>query len=343
MRKIIIAVLLAALSGLFLFGGCAAEIQKAEAAEPAAGTLSAELPKQTRVGFYLDTVITLTAYTDHPELLEKALETCGTYEQLLSRTVEGSDVWQINHAEGKTVTVSPETAEILRTAVQISELSGGAFDVTIAPASTLWDFTSGEQKIPAEDELAAAAEKIDWRKVQLEGNDVTLPAGMMIDLGGIAKGYIADELKSLLESKGVKHALINLGGNVLAVGGKKDGSPFKVGIQYPFKNEGEIIAAADVKDRSLVTSGSYERYVESDGKIWHHILDPKTGYAVDNDLVSVTICCESSLQADALSTSLFLLGLERGAKLIEQTDGVSALIITDDYELHTVGDFPLID
>ena len=192
MRKKIIAVLLAVLSGLFLLGGCANEIQKAEAAEPAAGTPSAELPKQTRIGFYLDTVITLTAYTDHPELLEKALETCGTYEQLLSRTVEGSDVWQINHAEGKTVTVSPETAEILRTAVQISELSGGAFDVTIAPASTLWDFTSGEQTIPAEDALASAAEKIDWRKLRVDGNDVTLPAGMMIDLGGIAKGYIAD-------------------------------------------------------------------------------------------------------------------------------------------------------
>ena len=155
MKKRIIAALLTVLLGLCLLSG--GETQRAESAEAASEEPTAELQKETRVGFYLDTVITLTAYTDHPELLEKALETCGTYEKMLSRTIEGSDVWKINHADGKTVTVSPETAEILQTAVQVSELSGGVFDITVAPASTLWNFTSGEQKIPAEEELAAAA------------------------------------------------------------------------------------------------------------------------------------------------------------------------------------------
>ena len=307
----------------------------------------------SRSGFYFDTVITITLYGETDEsLIDDCFQLCEQEEARLSHTVEDSEIWKINHAGGKPVEVSYQTGDLIREALSYSELTDGLFDISIAAVSDLWDFEDKSSALPDPNAVREAVTHVDYRKI-----DVSESSGdeeftctvrlddpdMQITLGGIAKGYIADELKSLLESKGVKHALINLGGNVLAVGGKKDGSPFKVGIQYPFKNEGEIIAAADVKDRSLVTSGSYERYVESDGKIWHHILDPKTGYAVDNDLVSVTICCDSSLQADALSTSVFLLGLERGAKLIEQTDGVSALIITDDYELHTVGDFPLID
>ena len=151
--------ILAALLALCLLGGCAQRQEAPEAqapvqAEPEAQTNMAEpkkqseLPKETRVGFFLDTVITLTAYTDKPELLEQGLELCGEYEKMLSRTIEGSDVWRINHAEGKTVTVSTETAEILRTAVEVGKLSGGAFDITIAPVSVLWDFNSGEKKIP---------------------------------------------------------------------------------------------------------------------------------------------------------------------------------------------------
>ena len=330
MRKKIIAVLLAVLSGLFLLGGCANEIQKAEAAEPAAGTPSAELPKQTRVGFYLDTVITLTAYTDHPELLEKALETCGTYEQLLSRTVEGSDVWQINHAEGKTVTVSPETAEILRTAVQISELSGGAFDVTIAPASTLWDFTSGEQTIPAEDALASAAEKIDWRKLRVDGNDVTLPAGMMIDLGGIAKGYIADAVKDKLEKEGIRNAVLSFGGNIVTIGMKPDGSPWRVGIQDIDEPTGKTMLVSLNYGGSTVTSGIYERGFTVDGVTYHHILSSETGWPVQNELASVTIFSDSSMTGDALSTAVFALGTEKGARMVESLEGIEALFIARD-------------
>ena len=289
-----------------------------------------ELPKETRVGFYLDTVITLTAYTDRPELLEAGLELCGEYEKKLSRTVEGSEVWQINHAEGKTVTVSPETAEILRTAATVSELSGGAFDVTVAPASTLWDFTSGEQKIPAEDELAAAAEKIDWRKVQLEGNDVTLPAGMMIDLGGIAKGYIADAVKKQLETEGIRSAILSFGGNIVAIGQKPDGSPWKVGIQDIDKPTGETMLVSLNYGGSTVTSGIYERGFTRDGVTYHHILSSRTGWPVQNELASVTIFTDSSALGDALSTAAFALGTEEGARLIEGIEGAEALFIARD-------------
>ena len=291
---------------------------------------TAELPKESRVGFYLDTVITLTAYTDRPELLEKGLELCGEYEKMFSRTIEGSDIWQINHAGGNTVTVSPETAEILQTAVRVSELSGGAFDITVAPASTLWDFTSGEQKIPAEEELAAAAQKIDYRKIRIEGNDVTLPEGMMIDLGGIAKGYIADAVKKHLEGEGIRSAILSFGGNIVAIGMKPDGSAWKVGIQDIDEPTGNTMMVSLNYGGSTVTSGIYERGFTVDGVTYHHILSSETGWPVQNELASVTIFSESSMMGDALSTAAFALGTEKGAQLIERQDGAEALFIARD-------------
>lgn len=293
--------------------------------------------------FFFDTVITITLYNDSdPSLIEDCFDLCSEYESLLSRTVEGSDVWNINHAGGKPTEVDPRTAGLIRDALSYSSLTDGRFDISIAAASTLWDFTDHDNDLPDPDALNEALQHIDYKKVHVSGNSVTLEdPEMMIDLGGIAKGFIADQLKSYLVDKGVKNALINLGGNVLAIGNKPDGSPYLIGIQYPFRDEGETIAAAMLSDSSLVTSGGYERYIEKDNEIYHHILDPQTGYAVDSDILSVSICCSSSLQADALSTCTFLLGYDEGAKLIESQKNVTALIITDDLKLHPVGDFPL--
>lgn len=294
------------------------------------GTARGEAARETRTGFYLDTVITLTAYTDRPELLEAGLEECGRYEQLLSRTVEGSDVWRINHADGQTVTVDPETAEILRTAVQISEISGGAFDVTIAPASTLWNFTDGEGKIPAAEALAEAAALVDWQAIRIEGNEVTLPAGRMIDLGGIAKGYIADAVKEKLEAAGIESAILSFGGNIVAIGQKPDGSPWRVGIQDIDQPTGVPMMVSLNFGGSTVTSGIYERGFEVDGIRYHHILDTATGWPVQNELASVTIFSEGSMMGDALSTAAFALGTEEGARLIEGLEGTEALFITRD-------------
>ncbi len=195
-----IAVLLAA---LFLCTGCSGEKIP---------------PKLSEVGFYLDTVITLTAYTEDKQILKDALQECGRYEQLLSKTVEGSDVWKINHAEGAPVEVSDDTIAILQCAKKIGDLSGGAFDVTIAPVSALWDFKSGEHTLPDADAIDRAAGMVDYTRMLIEGKTVTLPAGMMIDLGGIAKGYIADRIKAYLEKRGVKHAICSFGGNIVAIG-----------------------------------------------------------------------------------------------------------------------------
>ena len=294
------------------------------------GCASAQPKKQTVVGFYLDTVITLTAYVDDATVLNDALAECGRYEQLLSRTVEGSDVWRINHAGGQPVEVSNETLEILDVARQVSERSGGMFDVTIAPVSTMWDFTSGAAVVPDADAIAEAATLVNYTKVKTDNGLVTLPEGMMIDLGGIAKGYIADAVKGYLAERGVESAVLSFGGNIVAIGLKPDGSPWKVGIQDIDKPTGEYMLVSLNYGGSTVTSGIYERGFESGGVYYHHILDPNTGWPVQNELASVTIFSDSSMWGDALATAAFSLGTEAGTRLIEGIDGVEAVFIARD-------------
>ena len=313
-RKTKLCVLLLAV--MMLCSGCAGE------------TIPTKL---TEVGFYLDTVITLTAYTDDKRVLKDALEECGRYEKILSRTVEGSDVWRINHAKGETVEVSDDTMNILRCAQEISEKSGGAFDVTIAPVSTMWNFTKEPHELPDAEELAKAAEFVDYTRMKLEGNKVTLPEGMMIDLGGIAKGYIADQVKAYLEKQGVKYAILSFGGNIVAIGSEKpDGTPWKVGIQDIDKPTGEHMLVSLNKGGSTVTSGTYERGFDLDGVRYHHLLSAETGWPVQNELASVTIFSESSMEGDALSTTAFVLGTEKGLELIESLKGVEAVFIAKD-------------
>ena len=299
-------------AALLLCGGCSAE---------------KELQKLSEVGFYLDTVITLTAYTEDEQILKDAMEECGRYEQMLSRTIEGSDVWRINHADGEPVEVSEDTAAILRCAAEISRKSAGAFDITIAPASMMWDFTSGKAELPDAEALAAAAELVDYSKVQVEGNTVTLPKGMMIDLGGIAKGYIADRIKEYMKERGIEHAILSFGGNIVTIGKKPDGTDWKVGIQDIDKPTGEYMLVAANKGGSTVTSGIYERGFEIDGVRYHHLLNPKTGWPEQNELASVTILSDSSMEGDALATAAFILGREKGLELIESFPGAEAVFI----------------
>lgn len=176
---------------------------------------------------------------------------------------------------------------------------------------------------------------VNYEDVTIEGNKLTFAKeGMGLDLGAIAKGYIADKMKEFLVSKGVKSATINLGGNVLCIGKKTDNTPFRIGIQKPFADRSETIAILDIEDKSVVSSGIYERYFEKDGTFYHHILNPDTGYPYDNHLVSVTIISDQSMDGDGLSTSCFALGLEKGMELINSLPDVHAVFITDDYQLH---------
>ena len=295
-------------------------------------------------GMYFDTVVTVEVWGADREVLDHCEELCGYYEQLFSRTIEDSEVSKINNSCGQPVTVSDETAELIRLGLEYGDISNGYFDITIASASELWDFTDNEDKtLPDPEELAEAVTHIDYRNVKVDGNTVTLSdPDTKIDLGGIAKGYIADQLKEYLKEEGVEHALINLGGNMLAVGSKYDGSPFRIGLQKPFESDGTPIAVLEIDDQSVVTSGNYERYFEKDGTIYHHILDPGTGYPIQNDLYQVSIISDNSVDGDALSTTCYALGLEKGMELIQSLDGVEAVFVTSDYELHTTTeDLPL--
>ena len=295
------------------------------------GCAEKNLPKQAEVGFYLDTVITLTAYVEDRQVLKDALEECGRYERMLSRTVEGSDVWRINHANGAPVEVSDDTMRILQCAKEISEKSGGAFDVTIAPVSTMWNFTREPHELPDAEAIARAAELVDYTRMQLDGNTVTLPEGMMIDLGGIAKGYIADQVKEYLKGRGVQYAILSFGGNIVAIGKEKpDGTPWKVGIQDIDKPTGEHMLVSLNRGGSTVTSGIYERGFTLDGVRYHHLLSAETGWPVQNELASVTIFSESSMEGDALSTTAYMLGTEKGMELIESLEGIEAVFIARD-------------
>ncbi len=288
------------------------------------------LEKKSVVGFYFDTVITLSAYVTDDAPLKEALDECARYEKLFSRTVQGSDVWRINDEHGN-VAVSSDTAEMLRDALAISEASGGAFDPTVEPETKLWNFSGETAVLPDANALAEAATHVDYRKLVVSGDTVTLPDDMGLDLGGIAKGYIADRLSEFLRARGVTSALINLGGNVLTIGRRAtDDKPWVVGIQDPEADSGVNKMTFRAEDLSVVTSGNYQRYFILNGIRYHHLLDPVTGWPVENGLDSVTILSKSSAMGDALSTACYVLGLEKGMELIGKFDGIDAVFIGSD-------------
>lgn len=283
--------------------------------------------KNTAVGFHMDTVITITGYCGE-ELLSEAIDLCAEYERMLSRTVEGSDIWNINHSGGQPVTVSDSTAEVLALALEVCEKSSGALDITIAPAVDLWDFKSGETALPSEEAIAAATERVDYTKVILEGNTVRIPEGMEIDLGAVAKGYIADRAAEFLADNGVESAALNFGGNVIAMGSKPDGSGWNIGIQDPAAPTGDSIEVLSVRDVSVVTSGVYQRGFDLDGVRYHHILDSATGWPVQNGVASVTIISQESVLGDALSTACFAMGKE-GLAFAESMGAEAVMIYAD--------------
>ena len=309
----------------------------------------------------LNTAVQITIYDSQDKaLLDDCLALCDKYELVFSRTNEKSELYKLNHrkdtsdkdpnADGQTTPypvsgtadtwhISEDLASLLSEGLDITRESDGAFDIAIAPLTSLWDFTAEDPKVPDDAAIQKALPLCSSDGVTIDGQDITLPSDdIQFDVGAIAKGYIADRLKDLLVKKGVKSAIINLGGNVLCIGSKPDGTPFKVGIQKPFADRNETEAVMDITGKSVVSSGIYERCFKQNGKLYHHILNPKTGYPYDNSLVSVTIISDQSVDGDALSTTCFALGLEDGLKFAEKK-GVQAVFITEDYKLHYTDGF----
>ena len=283
--------------------------------------------------FVFDTVVSLKAYCSQ-ELMDQAAERCEYFEQHFSRTVEGSDVWNINHAAGAPVEVAQETAELISKSLEYCKKSDGLLDITIGAVSTLWDFVEGVK--PEDSAIKAALPHIDYTGVKVEGTTVTLAdPEAKIDLGGTAKGYIADDLKRLFTEGGCSSGIINLGGNALVFGGKPDGSEWTVGIQDPNGAAEEVIASIKGTDLSAVTSGLYERQFVQDGVTYYHILDPKTGYPVETDLVSTSVVSEQSLDGDAYATIMFLKGRSAALELLEGTEGLEGLVVGSDGSIET--------
>ena len=293
----------------------------------------------TLTSFALDTVCQIMVYkeADRPAA-QKALELLKKYESIFSRTREDAELYKLNHSEGKVFTASDELYNLIRDALSFSELSGGAFDITLGAVSDLYHFSESDPVLPEVSDLKEALLHTGYRHVHLLDNHEILiddPA-CQIDLGAIAKGYIADRLKESLVTDGVESALISLGGNLLAIGQKPDKKPFVLGIRYPDKTSQEVIKSLEVTDASLVTSGTYERSFEKDGQLYHHILDPKTGTPVRNGFLSCSILSETSETADALSTLCFILGPETSAELLTNFPGTHAWFIAEDLTIISV-------
>ncbi|MDD6547719.1 FAD:protein FMN transferase [Blautia massiliensis (ex Durand et al. 2017)] len=309
----------------------------------------------------LNTAVQITIYDSQDKaLLDDCLALCDKYELVFSRTNEKSELYKLNHRKdtsdkdpntdrqttpypvsgtADTWHISEDLAALLSEGLDITRESDGAFDIAIAPLTSLWDFTAEDPKVPDDAAIQKALPLCSSDGVTIDGQDITLPSDdIQFDVGAIAKGYIADRLKDFLVKKGVKSAIINLGGNVLCIGSKPDGTPFKIGIQKPFADRNETEAVMDITGKSVVSSGIYERCFKQGGKLYHHILNPKTGYPYDNSLISVTIISDQSVDGDALSTTCFALGLEDGLKFAEKK-GVQAVFITEDYKLHYTDGF----
>lgn len=271
-------------------------------------------------GFYFDTVVSFQITGEESgKLLEGCFSLCREMEKIFDRTDEESELYAVNHRESSAVELSEDLAAVVETGIQFYDLTGGKLDITVAPLSDLWDFSGGREEPPAAEEVQEALSKVDGSSIRLEGRTLYFDRpDTELDLGALAKGYISDKLKAYLESEGVEHALINLGGNVMTVGDAPDGSAWKVGIQKPFEERGTVGQVVEVRDQAVISAGTYERFFWWKGKLYHHIIDPDTGYPAETEKDQVTIICREGILGDALSTSCLLLGSEKAEKLMER-------------------------
>lgn len=283
--------------------------------------------------FAMDTVMTLTAYGEQGEAaLTVATEEITRLDELFSISSESGDLYRLNTE--KTGTVSDDTIALLQRALELSESTEGVFDCTIAPVMNAWGFPTQTYRVPSQTELDALLPAVDYRQIQYADHTVTLPATVEIDFGGIAKGYTSDRVLEQFEEQGVTSGILSLGGNVQCLGRKPDGSPWRVAVQHPLDLANHF-AIIEAEDEAVITSGGYERYFEKDGVRYHHILDPHTGYPVNNGMASVTIVSRDGTLADGLSTSLFIMGLDNALAYWQaHRDEFETVIMTTDERVY---------
>lgn len=298
-------------------------------------TKNTEKSAEQSISFFaMDTYMEFTAYgEDAKSAITTARDKIADLELLWSVTDENSDVYAINHSDGQAIEVSAETAEILEFTLGMSERTNGALDPTVYPILSAWGFTTGENCIPTRDEINVLLSLVDYKNVVLDGNTVQLAVSGMLDLGAVGKGYAGDIAAEILRKNGISSALLNLGGNVQTVGSRPDGSDWRIGLQDP-NGKGKI-GVIEVSDLAVVTSGAYERFfIGDDGNRYGHIIDPATGYPIDNGLLSVTVIAKEGKLCDALSTSLFVMGLDKATEYWRQNHDFDMILITDEGDIY---------
>ena len=296
------------------------------------GCQGAPLGSKTDEFFALDTVINLTAYADNPEAcIEAGKAEIKRLESLLSVTKKDSDIFKINNSEGEEIKVSAETYQLLEKALEISSLTSGKFDPTLRNLSSLWGFGTENAHVPTQSEIDNSIKTVGIENIVLSKNKVKLLNNTKIDLGGIAKGYIADIAAEAMINAGMSYGIINLGGNVRTVDAKQDKAPWKIGVKYPDANSHFLII--ECEDISIVTSGGYQRKFNQNSKTYHHILNPETGYPADSDIKSVTVIGKDGTLCDGLSTALFVGGSEFSKELCQDNKSFDIIILTENDEI----------
>ena len=294
--------------------------------------------------FALGTVCSIQLFTEKPQTeVELVLQTCirrlEELERHLSANAESSTLIDINKASGvSAVNVPADIYPLFARAVFFAEKTDGAFNPAIGGVVKLWNIVFENARKPEDRDIQVALSRTDYKDVQLAGTAVFLKKeGMKLDLGAIAKGFAADELTRIVKQAGIMHAVIDIGGTISAVGVRPDGKRWNIGIRDPRIRQGQPIISAPIENRSISTSGSYERYFEQDGIRYHHIIDPATGYPVQSNMIAVSVFADSATDADALSTACFVLGYKKAIKLLDELPNTEALFIFDDNSVRTTG------
>jgi thiamine biosynthesis lipoprotein len=295
---------------------------------------------RTRTEFLLGTVCSITVYGAAPEgVFSRAFSRVREIEERMSVNLPESEISRVNAAAGAfPVPAAKETLELVEAGLWFSRASGGAFNIAVGPLVELWGIGTSREAVPSAEEIASVLPRLDFTRIHVDKTAGVLflgEKGMALDLGAIAKGYAADEAARVLREEGITRAVIDFGGNILVMGSRPDGDPWRIGVQNPASGRGEFLGILSVRDMAVVSSGVYERFfLGPDGARYHHILDTAAGYPVRNGLLQVTVSAKSSRDADALSTTLFALGLSAGMRFAEETRGIQALFVTEDKKIH---------
>lgn len=292
------------------------------------GCTGENVEEHAKTVFAMDTVMDLKIYSANGEaVLQEAENEIKRIENLLDRGNENSEIYQIN--KDKSYRISEETIAVINNALSVSEETGGAFDITIAPIIDLWGFYGNHCRVPSDSELQTALENVGYEKVRLNGSNILIPENALIDLGGIGKGYTSDRIAALFKKNNIHSAIVSLGGNVQTIGKKPDGSLWTIGVADPH-DASKHIGILKISDKAVVTSGGYQRYFEQDGVRYHHIINPDTGKSAESGLASVTIISDSGTRADGLSTALFVMGLEKSIAFWRSREDFDAIFVDND-------------